>query len=59
MLHIVVATTCYDLMILELIKERNLVLELTQENLMESLVQYIYLYILTTTGSHSTISNLP
>jgi len=59
MLHIVIATTCYDLMILGLIKEKNLVLGLTQENLMESLVQYIYIYILTTTGSCSTISSLP
>jgi len=36
---------CYNSMTLKLIKERNLVLGLTQENLMEFLVQCIYLYI--------------
>ena len=51
--------SCYNLVILGLIKERNLVLELTQENLIESLVQYIYIYILTTNGPCSTISSLP
>jgi len=41
-------------MTLELIRERNLVLGLTQENSMEFLVQYIYLYILTADGPCST-----
>jgi len=52
---------CYDSKTLELIYKRNLVLELTQENLMEFQVQciYLYIYILTTVGPCSTISSLP
>ena len=46
-------------MTLGLIKERNLVLELTQEDLMEFLVQGIYLYILTSSGLYATTSSLP
>ena len=38
--------TCYDSMTLELIKERNLVLGLIQENLMENSVQNCLPYIL-------------
>jgi len=49
----------YDSMILGLIKEKNLILELTQENSIEFLVQCIYLYILTSNGPCSTISSLP
>ena len=36
--------TYYNLTTLGLIKESNLILELTQENLMEFLVQGIYIY---------------
>ena len=35
------------------------ILKLTQENSMEFLVQYIYLYILTINSSYLAISNLP
>jgi len=49
----------YNSMTLGLIKERNLVLELTQENLIEFLVQDIYLYILTSGGLCATTSSLP
>jgi len=51
--------TCYDSITLGLIKERNLILGLTQENLMEFLVQDIYLYILTSSSLYATISSLP
>ena len=44
----------YDLMILELIKERNLVLGLTQENLIEDSVQDHLPYILKSNGLCST-----
>jgi len=41
---------CYDLVTLELIKEESLILELTQENLIESSVQDCLPYIPQTTG---------
>ena len=37
---------CYNSMILELIKEKNLILGLIQENSIEFLVQYIYLLLI-------------
>ena len=46
---------CYDLITLELIKEKNLVFGLTQENSIEFWIQYIYLYILATDGLYSTL----
>ena len=46
-------------MTLELIKEKNLILELTQENSMEFLVQCIYLYVLTINSLYLAISSLP
>ena len=49
---------CYNSMTLELIKERNLILGLIQENSMKFLVQCIYLYILTSGGPCSAISSL-
>ena len=45
-------------MTLELIKERNLVLELIQENLIEFLAQYIYFYILISDGPYLAIFSL-
>ena len=50
---------CYDLMTLELIKERNLVLELIQENLIENSIQDCLPYILKPNGLCSTILAYP
>ena len=50
---------CYDSMILELIKERNLILRLTQENLIENSVQDGLSYILITHGLYSTTLAYP
>ena len=51
--------SCYNSKTLELVNKKNLVLELTQENSMEFLVQSIYLYILTIDGLCLAISSLP
>jgi len=50
---------CYNSIILELIKERNLVLRLIQENLIENSVQDGLPYILITHGLFSTILAYP
>jgi len=50
---------CYNSMALELIKEKNLVLELTQENSIENFVQDGLPYILITLGSYSTLLVYP
>ena len=50
---------CYNSITLGLIKKRNLVFRLTQENLIEFWIQCIYLYILATDGLCSTLLAYP
>ena len=58
-LHIHTYNSCYKLKILELIKKKNLVLELTQENSIESSIQDHLPYILNYHGSCYYSSSLP
>ena len=52
-------TNCYNSIILELIKEKNLVLELIQENLIENSIQDSLPYIPKTNGPCSTTLAYP
>ena len=53
-----ISIKCYDSIILGLIKERNLILELTQENSIENSVQDCLPYILNYNGLYYYLSSL-